>query len=108
MDGVAKLSISKSKEQVVVFYKPEARFRPEELREALGKTGVKVIQFQISAHGQVQQEGDKQFFLTANDRFRLFRSPHLPPNGPVALEAALNDQVRPMEIEVMSFTPLKN
>ena len=44
LDGIAKLSISKSKEQVIVFYKPEARFRPEELREALGKTGVKVAQ----------------------------------------------------------------
>jgi copper chaperone CopZ len=107
LDGIAKVSISKSKEQVMVFYKPEARFRPEELREALGKTGVKVAQFRISAHGQVQQEGDKKFFLIGNDRFRLFRSPHLP-TGPVALEATLNDEVRPMEIEVISFTALKN
>jgi copper chaperone CopZ len=107
LDGIAKVSISKSKEQVMVLYKPEARFRPEELREALGKTGVKVAQFRISAHGQVQQEGDKKFFLIGNDRFLLFRSPHLP-TGPVALEATLDDEVRPMEVEVISFTALKN
>jgi len=29
-------------------------------------------------------------------------------NGRVALEATLNDQVMPMEIEVISFTPLNN
>lgn len=108
LDGVAKLSISKSKEQVIVFYKPEVRFHPEELREALGKTGVKVAQFIISAHGQVQQEGDKKFFLTGNEKFCLVRSPHLPSTGSIALEATLNDQVTPMEIEVTSFTPLKN
>ena len=108
LEGVVKVSISKSKEQVVVFYKPEARFRPEELREALGKTGVKVAEFRISAHGQVQQEGDKKFFLIGSDRFRLFRSPHLLTNGRVALEVTLNDQVMPMEIEVISFTPLNN
>jgi hypothetical protein len=108
LGGIAKLSISKSKEQVILFYKPGARFRPEELREALGKTGVQVAQFRISAHGQVQQEGDKKFFLMGNNRFRLFRSPHLPPTGAVALKATLNDQVSPMEIQVISFTPLKN
>jgi hypothetical protein len=104
LDGVAKLSISKSGEKVVVFYKPEARFRPEELREALGKTGVKVTQFRVSARGQVLEEGGKRFLLAGNDKFLLLRSPYAPPVGPVSLEATVDVAARPMQLDVISFT----
>lgn len=104
LDGVAKLSISKSGEKVVVFYKPEARFRPDELQEALGKTGVKVREFRISARGQVLEEGGKKFFVAGNDKFLLLRSPHTPPVGPVSLEAIVDVAAQPMQLDVISFT----
>ena len=104
LDGVAKLSISKSGEKVVVFYKPEARFRPDELQEALGKTGVKVTEFRISARGQVLEEGGKKFFVAGNDKFLLLRSPHTLPVGPVSLEATVDVAARPMQLDVISFT----
>lgn len=105
VDGVAKLSISKSGEKVVVFYKPQARFRPEELQAALGKTGVKVTQFRISARGQVLEEGGKKVFQAGGDKFVLLRSSHTPPAGPVSFEAIVDVDARPMQLDVISFAP---
>src|SRR5262245_50853697 len=42
------ISISRSKEAVLVSYKPGASFRPQDLRDALKRTDVGVVQFQIS------------------------------------------------------------
>lgn len=102
LDGIAKLSISKSGEKVVVFYKPEARFRPDELQQALGKTGVKVTQFRISARGQVMDEGGQKVFWAGNDKFIFSRSPHMPPVGPASLEATVDVKAHPMQLEVIS------
>ncbi len=104
LDGIAKLSISKSGEKVVVFYKPEARFRPDELQEALGKTGVKVTQFRISARGQVLEEGGNKVFLAGNDKFTLSRSPHVPPVGPASVEATVDVKAHPMQLDVITST----
>ena len=102
LDGVAKLSISKSGEKVVVFYKPDARFRPDELQQALGKTGVKVTQFRISARGQILEEGGNKVFLAGSDKFLLLRSPHMPPVGPASLEATVDVEAHPMQLDVIS------
>jgi len=104
LDGVAKLSISKSREKVVVFYKPDARFRPDELQQALGKTGVKVTQFRISARGQVLEEGGQKVFLAGSDKFLLLRSSHMPSVGPASLEATVDVEAHPMQLEVISST----
>ena len=102
LDGIAKLSISKSREKVVVFYKPDARFRPDELQQALGKTGVKVTEFRISARGQVLEEGGRKVFVAGSDKFLLVRSAHMPPVGPAALEATVDVEARPMQLDVIS------
>src|SRR4051812_36530476 len=46
---IDKISISMSKESIMVSYKPGASFNPKELREALQKTDVGIVQLQISA-----------------------------------------------------------
>lgn len=104
LDGIAKLSISKSGERVVVFYKPDARFRPDQLQQALGKTGVKVTEFRISARGQVLEEGGQKVFLAGNDKFMLLRSPHIPSVGPASLEATVDVETHPMRLDVISST----
>lgn len=105
LDGIAKLSISKSGEKVVVFYKPEARFNPDELQQALGKTGVKVTEFRISARGQVVDEGGKKVFMAGADKFLLLGSSHMPPAGPISVEATVDVKAHPMQLEVISSTP---
>src|SRR5262252_4523037 len=52
---VDKIQISKSKEAVMMTYKPGATFQPNEIRTALKKTEVGVAQFQIGARGRVQE-----------------------------------------------------
>ena len=105
LDGVDKVAISKSREHVEVFYKPGAAFHPKDLREALRKTGVVVKEIQIEARGEVQEEAGGKVFASGKDKFLLVVSPDLPPVGPASLQAILNDQTTPMELDVISFTP---
>lgn len=105
LDGVDKVAISKSREHVVVFYKAAAAFHPKDLREALRKTGVVVKEIQIEARGEVQEEAGSKVFASGQDKFLLVPSPDLRPVGAVSLQAILNDQTTPMELDVISFTP---
>src|SRR5213080_3333289 len=68
---IDKIAISLSKESVMVSYKPGAAFRPKDLRDALQKTEVGIVQLQISARGRLQREGGKQFFIAGKDKFAL-------------------------------------
>jgi hypothetical protein len=106
---IDKIAISMSKESVLVTYKPGAEFRPQDLRDALGKTDVGIVQLQISARGRVQQQGAKRFFIAGKDKFAVMTSPkasEIPTDMPVVIEGILNDKVTPMELKVMTFTRL--
>jgi copper chaperone CopZ len=107
---IDKVAISLSKESVMVSYKPGAPFRPKELRDALKKTEVGIVQFQISARGRLQREGGKQFFIAGKDKFAIVPSPNAPQapsDGPALIEGILNDGVQPMELKIMTVTRLK-
>jgi hypothetical protein len=106
--GVAAIKISLSTEAILVSYKPGAAFRPGQLRDALKKTDVGVLQFQITARGRMQEQGGHRFFVAGRDRFLLADSPEsaqLVSNAPVTIEAMLNDQADPMELKVMTIRP---
>src|SRR5258706_14587662 len=70
--SVDKIQISKSKEAVMMTYKPGGSFQPADIRTALKKTEVGVAQFQIGARGRVQEQAGKQFFVAADEPRRAF------------------------------------
>ena len=108
--GIDTITISLSKEAIMVSYKPGAVFQPKDIRDALQKTDVGVLQFQISARGRVQEQGGHRFFVAGRDRFVLVAAsdaPQVPSEGVVSIEATLNDQTDPMELKVMTVKPIK-
>ena len=103
-----KIVISKSKEAVMVTYKPGASFQPADIRGALKKTEVGVAQIQIGARGRVQEQGGKRFFLAGKDKFLLVaapNSPKIPVGSMVSIEGVVNDQPNPMELTVTTVKP---
>ena len=108
--GIDTIKISLSNEAVMVSYKPGAAFQPKDLRDALKKTDVGVLQFQISARGRLQEQAGHRFFLAGKDRFVLTATPNgpqVPAGTPVLIEATLNDQADPMELQVMTVKAIK-
>lgn len=108
--GVDTIKISLSNEAVMVSYKPGAVFQPKDIRDALQKTDVGVLQFQISARGRVEERGGIRFFIAGRDRFVLTAvpdDPRVPSGTAVLIEATLNDQTDPMELKVMTIKPIK-
>src|SRR5438128_12093591 len=61
--GIDKIKISLSNEAIMVTYKPGAAFQPKDIRDALKKTDVGVVQFQISARGRVEEQTGKRLFI---------------------------------------------
>ena len=110
LPGVDKVVISMSQEAVLVMYKPGTSFQPWDIRDALEKTEVGVVQMQISARGRVQEQGAKRFFLAGKDKFLLVpspASPKIPSDTPVSIEGIVNDHTDPMQLRVLTFKPLK-
>jgi cation transport ATPase len=108
--GVDKITMSMSKEILQVTYKAGARFRPEAIRDALHKSQVDVLQFQISARGQVQTQAGKQFFVAGPNKFLLVSSATLsnvPLDIPISIQGIVNDHSNPMELELLSINPPK-
>ena len=108
--SIDKIQISKSKEAVMMTYKPGATFQPADIRTALKKTEVGVAQFQIGARGRVQEQAGKQFFVAGKNRFVLVTSPNspkVPVGSTVSVEGIVNDGANPMELRVMTVKPVQ-
>jgi cation transport ATPase len=110
LPDIDQVTISRSKEAVMVSYKPGASFQPKDLRDALKKTDVGVVQFQISARGQVREQGGKRYFVAGKDKFILSaaaNAPQIPSNIPVLVQGIVNDHANPMDLKVLTFKQLK-
>jgi copper chaperone CopZ len=106
--GIDTIKISLTNEAIMVSYKPGAAFQPKDLRDALKKTDVGVLQFQITARGRVLEQGGRRFFVAGRERFVLTSAPDAvqpPANAPVLIEAMLDDRTDPMELKVMTVKP---
>ena len=90
-------------------YKPGAVFSTQAIREVLRPLNVGVVQFQINARGQVRQLSGKSFFVAGKDKFLLADKPAVPvpKDTPVIIEGILKDQVIPMELTILNFSPAK-
>jgi len=104
LSGIDAIKISLSTESILVTYKPNAVFQPKDLRDALKKTDVGVLQFQVSARGRVHEQDGKRFLVAGRDRFVLAASEGLeiPLDTPISVEAMLNDLTDPMQLKVMT------
>ena len=110
LPGVQDLSMSMSKELVLLTYKPGTSFDPFGIRDALDKSEVAVLQFQISARGHVHDEGGKRFFVAGKDKFLLVETaatPKVPSDTDVSIEGVVNDHPNPMELRILNSKPLK-
>ena len=110
LPAVDKITISLSKEAVMISYKPGAVFQPGDLREALKKSDVGVVQFQISARGHVLEQAGKQYFIAGNDKFVLVSPPaslKLPAGGEISVDGIVDDKPAPMELKILTAKPLK-
>ena len=110
LPGIDKIKISLSNEAIMVSYKPGAAFQPKDIRDALKKTDVGVVQFQISARGRVQEQGGKRLFVAGKEKFVLETGPNTPTvplDTPVLIEGTVNDRSDPMQLKVMTVKPIK-
>lgn len=106
--GIDHVKISLSQEAILLTYKPGATFDPKAIRDVLAPLQVGVVQFQISARGEVRQEGDKPFLLAGKDKFLVLEgSPAAPLNKPVHLEGVLYDRESPMQVKILTVKPLR-
>ena len=106
--GIDTIKISLTNEAIMISYKPGAAFQPKDLRDALKKTDVGVLQFQITARGRVLEQGGRRFFVAGRERFVLTSASDAvqpPANAPVLIEAMLDDRTDPMELKVMTVKP---
>ena len=107
LDGIDKVTISKSQEVVVLTYKPGSSFQPWDIRDALERTDVGVVQFQISARGRLQEAGGKKLFIAGKDKFVLApTSVSVPADSTVEVQGIVNDKPDPMELKVLSVKPV--
>jgi hypothetical protein len=106
LPGIDQVKISLRNEAIMLTYKPGAKFDPEAIRKVLDPLKVGVVQFQISAHGDVQESEGKQFLQAGKDRFLIreaIDSPTLPLGTSLRIEGIVFDHATPMEIKVLSF-----
>jgi hypothetical protein len=96
INGIEKVTISRSNEAIMIGYKAGAPFLPAEIRKVLEPLNVGIAQFQISARGRVQAEGGKQVFVAGKDRFVLTppaaNAPKVPLQTTVSIEGVLDDK----------------
>jgi hypothetical protein len=107
LEGVDKISISMTEQNFEVTYKPGAVFQPSDIRAAVGKAGVEVLRFRISARGRVEEQEGKRFFLAGKEKFLLAGSPKIPSDSPVSIEGTVDDSAEPLQLEVLELKPLK-
>jgi hypothetical protein len=109
MQGIDQVHISRSQEAIMLTYKPGAVFSTQAIRDVLQPLNVGVVQFQINARGQVRQLSGKSFFVAGRDKFLLVGDAALsvPRDMPIVIEGILKDQVTPMELKILNFTPAK-
>jgi hypothetical protein len=109
MQGIDQVHISRSQEAIMLTYKPGAVFSTQAIRDVLQPLNVGVVQFQINARGQVRQIGGKNVFVAGKDKFLLADNPavSVPRDMPIVIEGILKDQVTPMELKILNFTPAK-
>ena len=109
--GVDEVTISMAQEAIMVAYEPGAPFELQPIRDVLNPLEVGILQLQISARGQVltKDQGMQRTFVAGEDSFVLKDNPSgptLPLDTLIVVEGVLNDQVDPMQLKILGFSPV--
>lgn len=107
LDGVDRVAISRKKQMFVVTFKPGSSFHPQVLRDAATAAHIRVIRFHISVLGQVEEEGEKQFLLSGENRYLVVDSPKLPTGIRIGVMGVVDDFTDPFQLKVADFKLLK-
>jgi len=94
LDGVAKISISQSQQTAAVeFTGLTENFSPKAFREAVGKSGVRVVSFDIDACGVIEQDKSERWLVAGKSRFQLADGGTAAPIGrPLCLSGRLEER----------------
>ena len=107
LDGVDRVVISRQKQMFAVTFKPGSSFHPQVLRDAATEAHIRVVRFHVSVLGQVEEEGEKQFFVSGENRYLVVDSPKLPTGIRIGLMGVVDDSTDPFQLKVGDFKPLK-
>jgi len=104
--GVAKVAVSMSKQMVAITFNEGAPFTPDQYRAAIAKAEVRVQSLHVAMRGQVEQEGDKQYFVAGKDRYLIVKAPEgMPTGAPLGIMAEVDDSSKPIKFSVDDFKP---
>src|ERR1043166_5302430 len=104
LEGVDKISISVSEQKFQVTLKPGAAFHPAEIRAAVGKAGVKVVRFRVSARGRVEERGGRRYFPAGKDKSLVAGRGKIA-DGPVAIGGPVDDAAAPWQLKIIESKP---
>ena len=106
LPDVEHVSISLAKESILISYRHNGSFSLKAIHDILDPQKVGIVELQITAQGRVQEERGRRFFIVGKERFTLAAggiTTVLPSDGPIYIEATLDDRPRPMELSVRKF-----
>ena len=106
LDGVDRVVISRKKQMFAVTFEPGSSFRPKVLRDAATEAHIRVVRFHVSALGEVETEGEKQIFVSGENRYLLVDSPELPTGIRIGVVCVVDDATDPFQLKVANFKPL--
>ena len=107
LEGVDQVVISRKKQMFAVTFKPGSSFHPQILRDAATAAHIRVVRFHVSVLGQVEEEGEKQFLVSGENRYLVVDSPKLPPGIRLGVIGVVDDSTDPFQLKVADFRPLK-
>lgn len=106
LDGVAKSSISLSRQTVAVEFADGRRpFSPGTFRSAVDEAGVEVLAFQIDVCGGVQEKEGQRWLIAGENRFLLEESGMAPLGQVVCVSGQLNDRSEPYRLAITAIQP---
>ena len=108
VEGVDRISVSMSKQMVAITFKEGARFTPDKYREAIAKAEVRVKAFNVTMRGMAEQDGEKTYFVSGQNRILMANRPSNVPLGTaVSITAVVDDSTQPYTItSVTDVKPL--
>ena len=106
MDSVYQYAISVPKQMFEVIYYSGEKFDPKKLHWAADKGEAEILRMHVSAVGKVEQNGDRQVFVSGDDRFDLVSASPLPTGVTVGVMSVADDTKSPIELKVDDFKVL--
>ncbi len=106
LPDVEHVSISLAKESILISYRQGGNFSLKAIHNILDPQKVGIVELEVTARGRVQEERGKRSFTAGKETFALSaggNTPILPLDGPIYIEATLDERRQPLELTVRKF-----